>query len=181
MAVVPISLLKSMLRVDFTDDDAVLLFYLEAAQQFVERHTRRLLSQQTKTLHIRRWPDEVTLQFPPFDSVSAVTYRDTAGATQTLASSRYVVELDQALAVVRFLDDLPELNEDAPRVSVSWLCGYTNSTIPRDLQLAVCRLAGTYYVNPEAVSMLTLQQVPFGVRSVIDSYAVPTLSTEGSE
>lgn len=181
MAATSISLLKSMLRVDFHDDDAVLSFYLDAAEQFVERHTRRLLTQQTKTKHLRRWFDEVPLPFPPFDSVSAITYRDTAGATQTLTTANYVVEQDNALAVVRFFGDLPELHEDTPLVSIAWVCGYATAAIPADLQLAVCRLAGSYYVNPEAISMLNLSSVPFGVRATLDNYHVPTLSPEAPE
>lgn len=181
MSAIPISLLKSMLRVDFPDDDAVLSFYLDAAQQFVERHTRRLLTQQTKTRHLRRWFDEVTLPFPPFDSVSAITYRDTAGATQTLTTANYAVEQDSALAVVRFVGDLPELNEHKPLVSISWICGYGTGAMPADLQLAVCRLAGGYYVNPESVSMLNLSSVPFGVRATLDNYQVPTFSPEAPE
>jgi uncharacterized phiE125 gp8 family phage protein len=181
MAALPISLLKSMLRVDFPDDDAVLSFYLDAAQQFAERHTRRLLTQQTKTKIMRRWFDEVPLPFPPFDSISAITYRDTAGATQTLTTANYNIEQDNALAVVRFLGDLPELNEDKPLVSIAWVCGYATGAIPADLQLAVCRLAGGYYVNPESISMLNLSSVPFGVRATLDNYQVPTLSPEAPE
>jgi hypothetical protein len=66
-------------------------------------------------------------------------------------------------------------------VSITWSAGYTTGTVPKDLQLAVIRLAGTYYMNPEAVSMLSLQQVPFGVRAVIDAWSCPTVDGEGPD
>lgn len=182
MPIVQLSLAKSILRVDFTADDAVLSFYLDAAADFISRHTRRQLSQVTRTRHLRHWPrGEVTLDPPPFSSISAVTYRDQAGATQTLAATNYTLEVSDAIARVRFYGDLPELSVEEPRVSISFLCGWTAGTLPRDLQLAVIRLAGSYYMNPEAVSMLNLQQVPFGVRAVIDAWALPTFDTRGPE
>jgi uncharacterized phiE125 gp8 family phage protein len=182
MSIVPISLCKSILRVDFDADDAVLAFYLDAAQAFFERHTRRFLSPRSLIKHLRGFTsDEVTLPFPPFNSLTSITYRDTAGATQSLTSSNYILETSGAITRVRFYGDLPDLDEDQPRVSITWSAGYAAGTVPTDIKLAVIRLAGTYYMNPEAVSMLSLQQVPFGVKAVIDAWACPTLDGEGPD
>lgn len=182
MPIVPLSLAKSILRVDFTADDAVLSFYLDAAADFISRHTRRQLSQVTITRHLRQFPrGEVTLDPPPFGAISAVTYRSDSETTETLPGSNYTVEISDAIARLRFIGDLPSLSEQEPRVSISFTCGWTASTLPRDLQLAVIRLAGSYYMNPEAVSMLNLQQVPFGVRAVIDAWALPTFDTRAPE
>jgi hypothetical protein len=82
---------------------------------------------------------------------------------------------------VRFYGDLPDLDEDEPRVSITWSAGYAAGAVPTDLQLAVIRLAGTYYMNPEAVSMLNLMSVPFGVKAVIDAWSLPTLEGEGPD
>jgi uncharacterized phiE125 gp8 family phage protein len=182
MPIVPLSLAKSILRVDFTADDAVLSFYLDAAEDFIARHTRRQLSQVVLTRHLRGWPrGEVTLDPPPFNSISAITYRDEAEATQTLSTSNYVVEISDAIARVRFHGDLPVLSIDNPRVSIAFNCGWAPGTMPKDLQLAIVRLAGSYYMNPEAVSMLNLAQVPFGVRAVIDAWSLPTFDTRAPE
>ena len=183
MPIVPLNLAKSILRVDFSEDDAVLTFYLEAAEQFIARHTRRSLTTVNLVKHLRGFPStEVTLPLPPFNSLTSVTYRDTNGDTQTLSSSNYTLETSGAVTRLRFIDDsLPDLNEDAPRVSITWSAGYATGTAPKDLQLAVCRLAGTYYMNPEAVSMLNLSAVPFGIKAVIDAYACPTVEGEGPD
>jgi len=182
MSIVPINLCKSILRVDFDADDAVLAFYLDASQAFIERHTRRYLSPRALVKHLRGFTsDEVTLPFPPFNSLTSITYRDTAGATQSLTSSNYILETSGAITRVRFYGDLPDLDEDEPRVSITWSAGYAAGAVPTDLQLAVIRLAGTYYMNPEAVSMLNLMSVPFGVKAVIDAWALPTLEGEGPD
>lgn len=180
MPVVSLSTFRAMLRIDFDADDAMLSFYLDAAAAFVERHTRRKLSLVTRTVVVHEdWPDSITLPFPPFVSVTAVTYKDAAGATQTLSSSKYRINESGPLARVEFYDDLPDQHADVPRIAVAYTCGYAAGAIPHDLQLAVMRIAGTYYMNPEAVAMLTLNEVPFGARAVINNYAVPTLSAEG--
>jgi len=200
MPAVSLQTLKSMLRVDFDADDAVLTFYLEAAEAFIERHTRRRLTQAVRTVRyiwpdtkLRRavntvysalgwpWPDHMTLPFPPFDSISAVTYTDTDGATQTLSPSLYGLDQAGGLTRILFRGDLPAINVDYPAIAVAFTSGYATGAVPKDLQLAICRLAGTYYMNPEAVSMLNLAQVPFGVKAVIDNYAVPSFGTEGPE
>jgi uncharacterized phiE125 gp8 family phage protein len=182
MAIVPLNLAKSILRVDFDADDAVLSFYLDAAQAFIERHTRRYLSPRSLIKHLRGFSsDEVTLPFPPFNSLTSITYRDTDGLTQSLTSANYILETSGAVTRVRFYGDLPDLDEDEPRVSITWSAGYAAGAVPTDLQLAVIRLAGTYYMNPEAVSMLNLMQVPFGVKAVIDAWSLPTLEGEGPD
>lgn len=182
MSIVPVSLCKSILRVDFDADDAVLSFYLDAAQAFIERHTRRYLSPKSLIKHLRSFPsDEVMLPFPPFNSLTSITYRDENGTTQSLTSSNYILETSGAITRVRFYGDLPDLDEDEPRVSITWSAGYAAGAVPKDLQLAVIRLAGTYYMNPEAVSMLNLMSVPFGIKSVIDAWSCPTLDGEGPD
>jgi uncharacterized phiE125 gp8 family phage protein len=182
MPIVPLHLLKSILRVDFAEDDAVLALYVDAAEEFIERHTRRALSTKTKVKHLREFPTtEVTLPYPPFQSITAVTYRDVDGVIQSLPAAYYTLEESGALHRVRFIGDLPDLDPDAPKVSITWTAGYTAGNIPADLQLAVARLAGSYYMNPEASSMLSLSEVPYGIRTVIENRSVPTLDGEGPD
>ena len=49
---IPLGLLKSHVRVDFDDDDNLLALYLSAAVSYFERASRRLLTQQTRTLRL---------------------------------------------------------------------------------------------------------------------------------
>ena len=170
---IPLSLLKAHCRVDFTDDDAILALYLSSAVSFFEGATRRLLSQQTR--HIRRGDFAPTaLPFPPFVSVTSVTYVDSDGNTQTLPAANWVVESTQPIAVVRFVGDLPDLHEDTfDRVTIQYVAGWENP--PADVVASVLQLAATSYLLREATASPAAPRfsIDFGVQSVIARWAVP--------
>ena len=170
---IPLSLLKSHLRVDFADDDAILSLYLDGATAFMEGATRRLLSQQTRTIRLLNFED-VMLPFPPIVSVGSVTYKDEHGATQTLSASKWVLDTTEAMTYLRFLDDLPSLDEDVyDRVTVTFTCGW--STIPQDVVVAVLQLAAGSYLMRESVATPASPRlaVDFGVQSVAARWSVP--------
>lgn len=170
---IPLSLLKAHCRVDFNDDDAILALYLSSAVSYFEGATRRLLSQQTR--HVRRFDFGATaLPFPPFVSVTSVTYVDSNGATQTLAASNYVVDTNYPIAVVRFVGELPDLDQDAfDRVTIQYVAGWENP--PADVVAAVLQLAAGSYLIRESVVAPGAPRVAadFGVQSVIARWAVP--------
>jgi uncharacterized phiE125 gp8 family phage protein len=170
---IPLSLLKAHVRVDFNDDDAILALYLSSAVSYFEGATRRLLSQQTR--HVRRFDFGPTaLPFPPFVSLASVSYVDEAGSTQTLASSKYVVDTTHPIAVVRFLDELPTLHEDSfDRVTIQYVAGWENP--PADVVAAVLQLAATSYLLREATASPAAPRfsIDFGVQSVIARWSVP--------
>lgn len=170
---IPLSLLKSHLRVDFADDDAILALYLDAATAWMEGATRRLLSQQSRSIRMLGFED-VMLPFPPIDSVGSVTYKDANGATQTLSASKYLLDTTEAMTYLRFLDDLPSVHEDSfDRVTVNFTCGW--STPPQDVVVAVLQLAAGSYLMRESVATPAAPRfaVDFGVESVAARWAVP--------
>ena len=92
----PLSLteVKEFLRVDSSDEDATLNIMISAAREMCETYTRQILM--TTTI------DEVGDSFPagnislsrgPIQSITSVSYLDSAGATQTVASSDYTSDL----------------------------------------------------------------------------------------
>lgn len=85
---------KLHLRVDHTDDDSAITDILKAAFDMVERKTGRAYREQTATLYRDCFPDgaePLVLPRPPLQSVTSITYTDTAGANQTLAADQYEV------------------------------------------------------------------------------------------
>jgi uncharacterized phiE125 gp8 family phage protein len=167
---IPLGLLKSHVRVDFDEDDALLSLYLSAATSHFERATRRLLSQQTRTLKLGAFIDSM-LPFPPLVSLTSVTYVDADGNTQTLAADRYAIDQTKPIAQIRWLDPLPDLDEDSfDRVTVTYVAGWNSP--PADVVRAVLELAAGYYLTRESVATIQFRPVPFGVQSVIDNRAV---------
>jgi len=191
-----LALLKSHLRVDFDNDDALLLTYLQAATATFEQHTRRLLSQQTRTIQLGDWgrlsPDPrvrrfygtpidspysrpgVPLPFPPLTSVTSVTYYDDAGDLQTLPSANYAVDTTRPVPILRFVDALPDLDPNrSDRIIITYVCGWANP--PADVVRAVLELAGGYYLTRESIATITFSAVPFGVQAIMRNRAVPEL------
>jgi uncharacterized phiE125 gp8 family phage protein len=168
---IPLGLLKSHVRVDFDDDDALLSLYLSAATSYFERASRRLLSQQTRTLKLGSFTDSM-LPFPPLVSVTSVQYVDGDGATQTLAGSEYIVDTTRPVPVLRFTGTMPDLDPDvADRVTITYVCGWNDP--PADVVRAVLELAAGYYLTRESVALVQFRPVPFGVESVIANRSVP--------
>lgn len=170
---IPLNLLKAHVRVDFDEDDAILQTYLDAAIAFVEGATRRLLTQQTRSLRLARWED-VRMPFPPLASITSVVYKDAAGATQTLAATKYHLDQTEPIAVLRFDAELPDLHdESSDRVTVTFVAGW--STVPADVRVAVLQLAAGSYLMRESVATPAAPRfaVDFGVESVIRRWQVP--------
>ena len=84
----PVTLAEAKLhcRVDGTDDDALITALITSATEMCEQQTGRALMTQTWLLTLDEFPTEIELTRVPVQSISSVTYTDTAGATQTLST-----------------------------------------------------------------------------------------------
>lgn len=91
----PVSLeeLKNHCRVDGNDMDSQLTLLLRAARQWTESVTGRAFSTQTFDLVIDETPATRQILIPrsPVQSITSATYIDSAGATQTWASTNYTL------------------------------------------------------------------------------------------
>lgn len=79
---------------DLRFDDALLTTYIKAASDYVERsYGLALLTQTVKQYHAA-FPcgstEPILLRIAPLESITSITYTDTAGATQTWSASQYV-------------------------------------------------------------------------------------------
>ncbi|MEM6847594.1 MAG: head-tail connector protein, partial [Pseudomonadota bacterium] len=95
-AVLPLTLAeaKDHLRVAHSDEDTLITRLIETATQHVDGLDGilgRACITQTWTLTLDAFPSVIILPLPPCQSVAAITYIDTNGASQTLAVSRYQV------------------------------------------------------------------------------------------
>jgi hypothetical protein len=72
------------------------------------------------------------------------------------------------MPVLRFLEG-PAIYEGTA-ITVTYVAGYT--LVPSELTHAIIALVGHWYNNPEAASIVTLQQVPMSVEYIFDSIGV---------
>ena len=157
-AVEPLSLseCKLFLRVDTTSDDTLIASMLASARLWVETYTRRALCTQTVDLKYAGWPVQygpLVVPYAPMQSVTSITYIDQDEATQTLASSQYIVRAQAGpragRGTIEIADGvtLPTLSTQPDRpVTVRAVVGYGQAAqVPDGLKSAIYLLLGDLY------------------------------------
>ncbi len=142
------------LRIDDEDTDEALMYRLiRAATSEVEEYTGRALMSQTWDLKLDGWW-RWTLDLPkaPLQSVTSVTYLDTAGDSQTWASSNYVVDAatgpDANPGRLAKADGIsfPDLDTTLAPVTVRFVAGYADRfSVPEILKQGLLVLIADMY------------------------------------
>jgi uncharacterized phiE125 gp8 family phage protein len=182
----PISLerAKAHLRVDVTDDDALIQDQIRAARRFLERRYDRALLTQTLVRGLDAfpmvcwapggWMQPVIELRPPVQSVTSVTYLDTVGATQTLAPATYFLDKDSepGRLALNIGKSWPATAPLPNAVLVEWLAGATNpDLVEPDIQQANLFVLGHLYENRETVITGTISKaIELGVDELMRSY-----------
>ena len=162
---VPLSTIKSALKIDFDDDDKEILRLREAAVSLIERRTQLALTPQTVPLYLKEFADAL-IPAHPFVSVATILYRDQLNDPQTMPITDYWLDLTEGtMPVIRFLK-VPVLYPGT-MATVFYVCGYT--ALPNDLVHAIIALVGHWYNNPEAASPISLSTVPLSMGFILDN------------
>ena len=158
-----------------TIEDGELDIYIKAAREYVENVTQRALITQTFTYFTDCFKDEIKLK-ANLQSVEAVRYIDRDGNQQTLASSVYVADTDAPIGrIYRDYDqDWPDIRSQRNAVEVDFTVGYgaTSAAVPESIRHAMLLLIGHWYMNREAVSVGSLNEVPYGVELLLNPYKI---------
>ena len=165
---IPLSTIKSALKIDYDDDDLDLIRLRDAAASLVERRTGVSLSPTTATLYIASWSSTL-IPGHPFTSVTSVAYTDSTGASATLPSTDWWIDrTDGPCPIIRFLE-APALYEGTA-ITITYSCGYTS--VPNELVHAQIALIGAWYNNPEALQPIALSVVPLSLEYILEQYSV---------
>lgn len=166
----PVSLdqAKAQLRVDGSEEDALISQLIAAARSHLENACGvRFARRSGVVLKCDAFADFERLPEAPVASVASITYTDTAGATQTLSSSVYELRADgvEAAVVLKSGQSWPA-TEPGSRITVTAAIGY--ETPPAEVQLAMAMLVAHFYDNRSAVSLgETAAEFPFAVNAMI--------------
>jgi uncharacterized phiE125 gp8 family phage protein len=162
---VPLSTIKSALKIDYADDDSDLIRLREAAMSLVERKTELTLTPQAKTLYLASFANTLLPAYP-FNSLTSVTYYDSSNTLTTMPSGDYWIDrTDGPMVRIRFLE-APSIYEGTA-ISVNYNAGY--SAVPNEIVHVVIALVGAWYNNPEAFQPISLTTVPMSVQYILDS------------
>jgi uncharacterized phiE125 gp8 family phage protein len=112
---------------DITQDSEWELF-IAAARNQAETDTMRAICWQKRSLTLNEWPHEIELYACPVrsDVPVVITYSDTAGDTQTLATTVYKVryDLEPARISLKSAQVWPTLLDESGVITVTFTAGY---------------------------------------------------------
>jgi uncharacterized phiE125 gp8 family phage protein len=141
---------KLHLRVDLSDDDAMITSLIGAATEAAEQITLRALLPQTWELALDAFPEAFELTRIPVASVTSLKYLDAAGVDTTLSTSLYKLDVanDFAPAVVvpAYGETWPAARAEVNTVRLRYLAGYTNAeAVPNAIKQWIKLQVGTMY------------------------------------
>lgn len=166
---------KSHANIAISDDDSLLTSYIMAATELCEQHTHRALLPQTWLWALDLFPSaskrELVFPRPPLRSITSVMYVDSAGASQTWASTNY--DIDTIAEPGRLVLDPAQPWPDtetgrANAVTLTFVAGYADTNqVPENLKQGIRMLVAHWYERREAVTEATIGvEVPWGVTNL---------------
>lgn len=121
------------LRITGTDDDATLAAFIRSAVNAYEDFTGHILCQSTWDLYLDEFPDEIELP-APLQSVTSITYKDSSGVSQTLATTYYTSDTTSSVygrVVLKYGQSWPSSYDEINVITVRFVAGYADvSEIP---------------------------------------------------
>ena len=172
---------KQHLRVeaDVTVDDGYITRSIDAARKRYEHYSKRALITQTWDWTLDAFPRLGWLfevPKPRLQSVASIQYIDTAGATQTLATSEYTVDAKNQPGRIAeaFGKSWPATQAVINAVTVQFIAGHaTSAEVPEDVKFGMLLVIGHLYQNRESVIVGTIAtKLPDGVEALWAPYRV---------
>lgn len=166
---------------DDSAEGTTLARLIAQARDYTERRTRRCWMTQTWREKLDTWPGDCwTLRRGPVQSISSVTYTDSAGASQTVSASDYVLT-DGTPAKVRLAygASWPDHRQQPEAVAITYVAGYASaSAVPHAAKAAMLLLIADAFENRGdgfAQNVGVLPQAAAAVDRLLASVTLPEL------
>lgn len=156
-AVEPVSLetLKTFLRVDVTDDDALIMALAKGARETGEELARRAFITQTLEMTLDDWPPKFVqgLMRPPLQSVVWVKYYDENNVEATWTD--YTVDARSEPGRIHFNSTPGTTLLESGGIVIRYVAGYGDdaSAVPQRIIDAILALTAYRYENRESHSV----------------------------
>lgn len=154
-ATYPVTLdeLKAQCRVTGTDEDDFLTACLATATEYAENFQNRTFITRSRTHKFDAFCDSIiSLPYPPLVSVTSIAYVDSAGATQTLATSVYGVDewSEPGRVYLKSGQSWPSVYDQPLAVTVTYQAGYgAAADVPWRVKAAIKGYAATLHEHRE--------------------------------
>lgn len=140
-ATLPVNLedVKAHLRVDGTEDDALILSLIKVAINECEAYAGLSFITQTRTVKLDYFNgSDVILPYGPVTSVTSVTYYDGDDVQQTVDAADYTLDTQSGLSKIRVTESWPSTNVTLNNVVVTYVAGYADqASVPEVIKLAI--------------------------------------------
>lgn len=157
---------KAYLKVEVSDDDALIGVLITAARKACEAHTQRSLAAKTYELALDEFPAEFELPYPPALAVVSLKYIDESGVEQTLDQSAYALDdaSEPGWVLPAFGTDWPSTRAVANAVKLR----YTAGAAVEEAKVAMLFMLAHWYENREAVMVKQSFEVPMSATFLLN-------------
>jgi uncharacterized phiE125 gp8 family phage protein len=170
---------KAFLRVEHSDDDAIIASLIGAARSHVEALTRRALLAQTWRFVLDRWPADgrIALQMGPLRELVAARVYDFAGNANAIDVESFVVDAAaDVIAAPGWSLPMPGRLTAGIQLDVELGFGDVVADVPAALRHAVRLLVAHWYENRGLAAIgQTVALLPAGVNALIAPYRMLSL------
>lgn len=170
---------KLHLRVETTDEDALITALIMAAAELAEQKTGRALMPQTWELTLDAFPDAFQLTRLPVASITSIKYWDTAGSQQTLGTGLYTLDntddYGPAYVVPVYGGSWPDTRGQINAVAVRYVAGYaTAAAVPASIKAWIKLQVSAMYENRELEGSVQTYALGFA-DCLLDRYKIWSL------
>lgn len=169
----PISVaeLRRHLREDSKEHDEQLRSLITVARKTIEEvYLWRALIDQTVIEYFDGFADGMELRWSPIDSITSITYLDTNGSEQTLASSVYEAGSENGWGIVRlkYSQTFPSTRSHADVVWIEYTAGYGTSSddVPEGIRHAILLYAGGLHDGDPPLPAIDALLAPYTMQRV---------------
>jgi uncharacterized phiE125 gp8 family phage protein len=171
---------KDHLRYTASDQDALISELIPAARRFAENYCQRALITQTWDFILDRFPAghraPIELPFAPLQSVTTITYTDTAGDPTVLSAALYQVDAvsEPGRVAPVFGENWPATRAELNAVIVRIIAGYGDSPadVPAGIRQGQLMFIGHMFERRESTAAITISKVPHAHEYLLDPYRI---------
>jgi len=170
----PLSLTEAKLhlRVDHTNDDALIPTLIKVAREWCEGFQNRAFVQQTIEAKRDNFETTMLLPIPPLKEVSSIQYVDANGDTQTLGTSVYDVDTisEPGLITLAYNQSWPVYRSIHHAITITYKTGYI-LTFTEAVDTDTITAAGHTYSDTDIVRLSNYDgALPTGLSANTDYY-----------
>lgn len=159
--------------------DSLIDSLISVARETAESETWRLLLAGTYEVKLDSFPDSEILEIDeyPIKSIDSITYIDTDGAEQTVASADYSVDNESYITRIQHDSSWPSTKDQVNAVTITFTGGYDGTTerltMPKKIEQAILLMVKHWFDNRESViksegNSLDIKEVPMTSKMLLN-------------